>query len=88
MSSFTLASDGTIENQDFIVPTTSSGGGANQAVPAPFNANLLAILDSSTGFIEVWKRSEDGKGATVIAHLDVPGGAEGAKCCSNAVWYS
>ncbi|KAF2670401.1 3-carboxy-cis,cis-mucoante lactonizing enzyme [Microthyrium microscopicum] len=89
VSAFTLKADGSIASQDFIIPTTTGGGGANQVAPTIFDDNYFAIIDSGTGFIEMWKRNKDGAGAAVIAHLDLADSTRpGNGCCSNAVWYS
>ena len=88
VSAFTLLEDGSISSQDFILPTTTGGGGANQVLPAPFDDNYFVIIDSSVGFVEMWKRNESGTGAAVVAHLHLKDSAQSvlAGCCSNAVW--
>jgi carboxy-cis,cis-muconate cyclase len=88
VSAFTLLEDGSISSQDFILPTTTGGGGANQVLPAPFDDNYFAIIDSSVGFVEMWKRNGSGSGAAVVAHLSLTDGAQSSMggCCSNAVW--
>ena len=90
LSAFTLKQDGSIASQDFIIPTTTGGGGSNQVVPSIFDDNYFAILDSATGFIEMWKRKKDGTGAAAIAHLDLRDtiGSNRDGCCSSAIWYS
>jgi hypothetical protein len=88
VSAFTLLEDGSISGQDFILPTTTGGGGANQVLPAPFDDNYFAIIDSAVGFLEMWKRNGSGTGAAVVAHLHLRDSAQSAMggCCSNAVW--
>ncbi|KAJ4393009.1 hypothetical protein N0V93_002213 [Gnomoniopsis smithogilvyi] len=89
VSAFTLDSEGAVVSQDFIVETTTGGGGStgasNYVAPSLYDDDLFAILDHSTGFVEMWKRDADGKGASVVAHLDL---ADGGGCCSNGVWLS
>lgn len=90
VSAFTLdAATGDIVSQDFIQTTTtgggSSSGASNMVVPALHDDDLFAILDHGVGFIEMWRRSEDGKSASVIAHLDID---DDGGCCSNGVWLS
>jgi len=87
VSAFNLNADGSIGDQTFIVKTTSGGGGSNQVLPATFDDDYFAILDSATGFVEMWKTAEDGKSAAPIAHLSIRDQTEGVGgCCSNAVW--
>jgi hypothetical protein len=90
LAAFTLKDDGSIASLNYITPTTTGGGGSNQVVPATFDDRYFAILDSATGFIEMWKQKEDGSGASVIAHLDLGEKTtlSGSRCCSSAVWYS
>jgi hypothetical protein len=92
LSAFTLKDDGSIASQDFIIPTTTGGGGSNQVVPTIFDDNYFAILDSATGFVEMWKRNihKDGVSAAAVAHLNLADQTESGRngCCSNAVWYS
>lgn len=89
VSAFTLDTTGDIVSQDFIQTTTtgggSSSGASNMVVPAVHDDDLFAILDHGVGFIEMWKRSADGKSASVIAHLDID---DDGGCCSNGVWLS
>jgi carboxy-cis,cis-muconate cyclase len=90
LAAFALKDDGSIASQNYITPTTTSGGGSNQVVPSTFDDNYFAILDSATGFVEMWKQNENGTGAAVVAHLDLAEKtiSKGDLCCSNAVWYS
>lgn len=90
VSGFTLEREtGEVVSQDFIVATTTGGGGStgasNYVAPSLFDDNLFAIFDHTTGFVEVWRRNEDGLGARAVAHLDLD---DGGGCCSNGVWLS
>lgn len=89
VSGFTLDTEGAVVSQDFIVETTTGGGGStgasNYVAPSLHDDDLFAIFDHSTGFVEMWRRDTDGKGASVVAHLDL---ADGGGCCSNGVWLS
>ncbi|KAF3025041.1 hypothetical protein E8E14_014376 [Neopestalotiopsis sp. 37M] len=84
ISVFSLDDDGAILSQNFLVPTSSSGGAANSVAPSPFSDRFAALTDSSVGFLEIWELSENGTSAQVVAHLDLNDGG----CCANAVWYS
>ncbi|KAI0149003.1 carboxy-cis,cis-muconate cyclase [Pestalotiopsis sp. NC0098] len=84
ISVFDLADDGAILQQNFLLPTSSSGGAANSVNPSPFSDRFAALTDSSVGFLEIWELSEDGSSAQAVAHLDLNDGG----CCANAVWYS
>lgn len=84
ISAFTLDEDGAILEQNFLVPTTSSGGSANSVAPSPFSDRFAALTDSSVGFVEIWELADDASSAKVVAHLDLNDGG----CCANAVWYS
>lgn len=84
ISVFTLDDEGAILEQNFLLPTTSSGGAANSVAPSPFSDRFVALTDSSVGFVEIWELSDDGSSASVVAHLDLNDGG----CCANAVWYS
>ncbi|KAH8678455.1 hypothetical protein BX600DRAFT_486219 [Xylariales sp. PMI_506] len=85
ISAFSLDEDGAILKQNFLIPTTSSGGLANILTASPFSDRFVALTSNSTGFIEVWELSEDGNSASVAAHLDIN---DGGGCCANALWYS
>lgn len=91
VSAFTLdGTTGELLSQDFIVPTTTGGGStsgaSNMVVPSLYDDDYFAILDhGEVGFVEMWKRSEDGTSAEVVAHLDLD---DGGGCCSNGVWLS
>lgn len=91
ISAFTLNEAGAIVEQLFLLPTTTSGGAANAVTASPFSDRIVALTDSSVGFVEIWEMAEDGSSASIVAHLDVAdGGMSGTKggCCANAVWYS
>ncbi|KAH9889669.1 hypothetical protein F4778DRAFT_773283 [Xylariomycetidae sp. FL2044] len=89
ISAFDLDASGAIVRQNFLLPTTSSGGAANSVAPSPFSDRFVALTDALTGFVEIWELSEDGASASVAAHLDLADAAESASgCCANAVWYS
>ncbi|CAJ2512503.1 Uu.00g055180.m01.CDS01 [Anthostomella pinea] len=84
ISAFTLDESGAILQQNFLLPTTSTGGAANSVAPSPFSDRFVALTDSSVGFVEIWELAEDGQAASVVAHIDLVDGG----CCANAVWYS
>lgn len=84
ISAFTL-DDGDIVKQNFLIPTSSSGGFSNILSPSPYTDRFAVLTDNSTGFVEVWELSDDGSSASAVAHLDLD---DGGGCCSNAVWYS
>ncbi|KAJ4385605.1 hypothetical protein N0V93_010034 [Gnomoniopsis smithogilvyi] len=88
ISVFTLADDGAIAEQKFLLETTNSGGAANAVAPSPFSDRFVALTDSEVGFVEIWELSEDASSAAVVAHLDVIDNTSGKGCCANAVWYS
>ncbi|KAK0457320.1 Lactonase, 7-bladed beta-propeller-domain-containing protein [Desarmillaria tabescens] len=83
LSVFSLNENGTISEQLFITPTTTSGGSANAISPATFADEFAAITDTSVGFVEIWQLLDDASNATVVAHIDLIDGG----CCANAVWY-
>ncbi|KAH6653218.1 Lactonase, 7-bladed beta-propeller-domain-containing protein [Truncatella angustata] len=84
ISAFALDGEGRILGQNFLLPTTSSGGAANSVAPSPFADRFAALTDSSVGFVEIWELAADASSANVVAHLDLIDGG----CCANAVWYS
>jgi carboxy-cis,cis-muconate cyclase len=84
ISVFTLGADGAILQQNFLLPTTSSGGTANSVAPSPFTDRFAALTDNTAGFVEIWELSGNASSAQVVAHLDLNDGG----CCANAVWYS
>lgn len=85
VSVFTLDEWGAIVKQNFLVPTSSSGGFSNILSPSPYTDEFAVLTDNSTGFVEVWKLDENASSAAVVAHLDID---DGGGCCSNALWYS
>ncbi|KAI0018827.1 carboxy-cis,cis-muconate cyclase [Xylariomycetidae sp. FL0641] len=84
VAAFALDGAGAIVKQNFLLPTTSSGGAANSVAPAPFTDRFVAVTDAEAGFVEIWELAADAASAGVVAHLDVVDGG----CCANAVWYS
>jgi carboxy-cis,cis-muconate cyclase len=84
LSGFTLNEDGSIASQDFIIHTSTGGGGANQVAPSPFDDNIFVMVDNEIGFIEIWKRYDNKTGAEALVRATLQDGG----CCSNAVWYS
>lgn len=85
VSVFSLDEWGAIIKQNFLVPTSSSGGFSNILSPSPYTDEFAVLTDNSTGFVEVWKLDEGAGSAEVVAHLDID---DGGGCCSNALWYS
>ncbi|KAL1861647.1 hypothetical protein Daus18300_008763 [Diaporthe australafricana] len=85
VSVFSLDEWGAIVQQNFLVPTSSSGGFSNILSPSPYTDEFAVLTSNSTGFVEVWKLDEDAGSAAVVAHLDID---DGGGCCSNALWYS
>lgn len=85
VSVFSLDEWGAIIKQNFLVPTSSSGGFSNILSPSPYTDEFAVLTDNSTGFVEVWKLDENAGSAAVVAHLDID---DGGGCCSNALWYS
>lgn len=81
ISAFTLSESGSIDSQIFLLPTTSSGGSENAVTPIDFSDQYVALTDSETGFLQVWKFN--GKSAEVAATLALEDGG----CCANTVWY-
>ncbi|KAI2613865.1 uncharacterized protein GGS25DRAFT_469379 [Hypoxylon fragiforme] len=84
ISAIEVKESGQLGQQYFLTETSSSGGYANAVSPSPFDDNIVAITDNSTGFVEMWKMADDKSGASMIAHLDIN---DGSGCCANAVWY-
>ncbi|KAH8659765.1 carboxy-cis,cis-muconate cyclase [Xylariales sp. PMI_506] len=84
ISAFSLDDSGRIMTQNFLLPTSSSGGAANSVAPSLFTDRFIALTDSSEGFVEIWELNTNGSSASVVAHLDLSDGG----CCANAVWYS
>ncbi|KAK2604136.1 hypothetical protein N8I77_007091 [Diaporthe amygdali] len=85
VSVFSLDERGAIVKQNFLEPTSSSGGFSNILSPSPYTDEFAVLTDNSTGFVEVWKLDENAGSAAVVAHLDID---DGGGCCSNALWYS
>jgi carboxy-cis,cis-muconate cyclase len=84
ISTFSLATNGSIESQLFLNATTTSGGTANSVAPSSFSDQFVALTDSSVGFVQIWQLGSDGASTSVVATLDIEDGG----CCANAVWYS
>ncbi|CAJ2510259.1 Uu.00g061590.m01.CDS01 [Anthostomella pinea] len=70
--------EGAIAGQNFLLPTSTSGGFANAVAASPFDESLAALTDNSTGFVEIWNVN-----GYPIAHLNIE---DGGGCCANAVW--
>lgn len=85
ISAFSLDEQGAILKQNFLIPTTSSGGISNILSPSPCTDKYVVLTSNSTGFVEVWELADDGNSASVVAHLDID---DGGGCCSNALWYT
>ncbi|KAK6072561.1 hypothetical protein SCUP234_09111 [Seiridium cupressi] len=85
ISVFGLDEQGVILKQNFLIPTSSSGGISNILSPSPYTDKFALLTSNSTGSIEVWELDDDGCSASVVAHLDIN---DGGGCCSNALWYS
>ncbi|KAI1324541.1 hypothetical protein F5Y16DRAFT_423849 [Xylariaceae sp. FL0255] len=85
VSVFSLSDEGAIVKQNFLIPSSSSGGISNILTPNPSIDRWAALTSNSTGFLEIWELKEDGTSASVAAHLDIN---DGGGCCSNALWYS
>ncbi|OTB00992.1 hypothetical protein M426DRAFT_14974 [Hypoxylon sp. CI-4A] len=84
ISALNLTEEGKIDQQLFLLETTSSGGYANAVSPSLFDDSIVAMTDNSTGFVEIWKMDDDEAGAKMVAHLDIDDGG----CCANAIWYT
>lgn len=85
VSVFALDEQGAILKQNFLAPTSSSGGISNILSPSPYTDRFAVLTSNSTSFVEVWELAEDGSSAQAVAHLDID---DGGGCCSNALWYS
>ncbi|KAI0151633.1 hypothetical protein GGR57DRAFT_513946 [Xylariaceae sp. FL1272] len=83
ISAFTLARSGRIVKQNFLLPTSTSGGIANILTPSPWDDGLVALTSNDTGSVEMWRMSRDGREARSVARLEVE---DGGGCCGNAVW--
>ncbi|KAI9663814.1 MAG: hypothetical protein M1821_007304 [Bathelium mastoideum] len=83
ISAFSLSGSGSIKSQNFLLPTTSSGGTANSVATAFFSDEWVALTDSSEGFVQIWKLDTNGTSAEVVAQVDIDDGG----CCANAIWY-
>ncbi|KAI1324327.1 Lactonase, 7-bladed beta-propeller-domain-containing protein [Xylariaceae sp. FL0255] len=84
ISVFTLDVYGKIDKQDFLLSTTTSGGLSNSVAPSPLSDRIVALVDNTINFVEIWELSSDDSTAQPIARVDVP--SEG--CCANAVWLN
>lgn len=84
ISALKLDEDGAIVQQNFLQPTTSSGGAANSVSLSEFSEIFVALTDSAEGFAEIWWISDDASTVAMVAHMDIDYGG----CCANAVWYS
>ncbi|KAE9567973.1 Carboxy-cis,cis-muconate cyclase [Colletotrichum fructicola] len=84
ISIMSLNDDGSVEKQNFLSPTTTSGGSANAITANSFSDMYVALTDSSTGFVEIWEMGDGGASASAVAHLDLNDGG----CCGNAVWLN
>lgn len=80
---------GKILDQNFLLPTSTSGGVANVVVPSLFDDRYVALTDNSEGFVEIWKLQDDAKSAKVVSKINL--GDKGndrytSGCCSGAIW--
>ncbi|ETS77424.1 hypothetical protein PFICI_11298 [Pestalotiopsis fici W106-1] len=80
----TLNEEGSMEKQNFLIDTSTSGGLSNLVQPTLFSDRWVALPDLEQGFVEMWELAQDNSTATVIAHLDLADGG----CCENLVWLN
>ncbi|KAI1815897.1 carboxy-cis,cis-muconate cyclase [Poronia punctata] len=79
ISAFRLGRDsGLIEEQLFLRETSTSGGFANSIAASPFDDEIAALTDNSTGLVQIWHVDKG-----VLAHLEIP---DNQSCCANVVW--
>ena len=92
LSCFLLDDDGFILKKMFTVSTGNTGGTASSISPAPWDDEWLALSDSVSGYVQLW-RMKGGKQtdagidystAEPMARVDIFDGG----CCSNALWYN
>ena len=77
--------------QNFISPTTTSGGVANVVIPSEFDDRIVALTDNSVGFVEIWQLAKNGKSAKPVSRLllsDQGNNRYASGCCANAVWLN
>ena len=83
--------NGKIMRQNFISPTTTSGGVANVVIPSEFDDRIVALTDNSVGFVEIWQLAKNGKSAKPVSRLllsDQGNNRYASGCCANAVWLN
>jgi len=92
LSCFLLSDDGTVLKKMFTVPTSSIGGTPHSITPAPWDDEWLALTDSVSGYVQMW-RMKGGKQTNMLseystaepmARVDIFDGG----CCGNALWYN
>jgi carboxy-cis,cis-muconate cyclase len=90
VNAFLLDDHGAIVKRLFMMPTTTVGGIANAISPAPWASEWSALTDIGTGYVQIWKMSEEKAGdhgieygtAVAVARVDINDGG----CCANAIW--
>lgn len=80
ISAFKLSSEGSIERQMCLSPTSTSGGHSNAVAPCDWSDEWLALTDDEQGFIEIYRW--DGEWLARVARCDVKEPGFGM----NAVW--
>ena len=81
ISAFKLASEGMIERQMCLSPTSTSGGHSNAVSPCDWSDEWLALTDDEQGFLEIYRW--DGEWLARVARCDVKEPGFGM----NAVWW-
>lgn len=82
LSGYKIAANGSIEEQIFVLNTSTAMGFAGSLTPSPDTDRWFALTDTIDREVEMYEF--DGTTATVVASLELNDGG----CCSNVVWYS
>jgi len=81
ITAFRLGSEGNIEAQLFLEPTSSSGGHSNAVAPCPWSDEWVAVTDDTVGFVEMFRWREERLEKVARCEVTEPGFG------MNAIWY-
>ncbi len=81
IAAFRLGTEGNIERQLCLNPTSTSGGHSNAISPCDWSDEWYALTDDQEGFVEIYRWQDEFLGR--VARCDIPDPGFGM----NAIWY-